>query len=85
MFICYGHVATLIVLKSMWRNWIVVTLKYEFEVGSKTKLLLHYTGWICRGGCRVDTAEVASGMCGCPFHSFPLVIELCLSIHVEQK
>ena len=51
---------------------------------------MHYAGWICRGGCRVDTAEVTSGTCGRTLHSFPLVVKsfffcLCRSTNRENK
>jgi hypothetical protein len=49
---------------------------------------MHYAGWICRGGCRVDTAEATSGTCGRTLHSFPLVFEsyfICLCIYTNRE
>jgi hypothetical protein len=37
--------------------------------------LLHYTGWLCRGGCRVDTSEIACGKSGWLLCAFTLVAE----------
>ena len=47
---------------------------------------MHYAGWICRGGCRVDTAEVTSGTCGRTLHSFPLVVKsYFFSVYVDPQ
>ena len=39
-------------------------------------MLHYYTGWICRGGCRVNTAKITCGKCGWLLCAFTLVVEL---------